>query len=312
MDNLKREHCKFITQNHYPIFLQKKNVVGIAFGNKIKNGLNTNEPCLKVFVNTKKNESNLNDTDLIPKIYEGIKTDVFECGKLSFSTSTLPLIEKKRPFQFGYSIGNSRCKVAGTAACLVKDRCGNYYILSNNHVLSYYDTLTIGTPILQPAFRDGGKYPNDVIAILSKKIPLLNSSEFSSNYINYVDCAIAKVTNIFEVTKKIALIGSVKGIKDATINLSVKKVGRTTGLTTGKITALDALVKLNTHPSGDYLLFHNQIITTSMNEDGDSGSLVLDKSNNAVGLLFGKGNNITMINPIKSVLTALNVSLVTS
>ncbi|MGL5245393.1 MAG: serine protease, partial [Sarcina sp.] len=71
MIDLKREHCKHITQKYYELFLKKKNVVGLAFGNKIINNIDTGEPCLKVFVSTKESELNLDTNDLIPKTYDG-------------------------------------------------------------------------------------------------------------------------------------------------------------------------------------------------------------------------------------------------
>ena len=306
--NLEREHCKTIIQKDYSLFLKKRNVVGLAFGNKTIKNINITKPCLIILVNKKESISNLTDNDLIPEIYDGIITDIVETGELSHHS----LNEKKLPLQFGYSIGPSNFKPTGTAGCLVKDKLGNYYILSNNHVLSDYGKLPIGTPILHPAMRDGGSYPEDLIAILSKVSPILFSSEFEGKeFLNYVDCAIAKVINPALVTKKIALIGSVKGVVDPELNLNIKKVGRTSELTTGKISMLDGLVKIQTHTQDD-VIYHNQIITTPISQPGDSGALVLDENNNAVGLLFGGGNGTAFVNPIKSVLTALDVSIVTS
>lgn len=306
MHSSEREHCKTILKKHYLSFFKKRNVTGLAFGHKIINGANTKEPCLKIFVKEKSSPSLLNSNDLIPKIYHGIKTDVVQSGKLSYSS----LKEKKLPMQFGYSLGNAHVKDVGSSACLVKDKCGNLYILSTNHVLSYFDRLPVGTPILHPGVNDGGKYPDDLIAILSKKIPIISSPN-DDKFINHVDCAIAKVINPNLVSKEIAFLGKVTGVSDAKLNLNIKKVGRTTELTTGIITELDAILTLE-DSFGNDTIFHNQIITTFMSSKGDSGSLVLDNNNNAIGLLFGNGESISMVNPIKSVLTALDVSIVTS
>lgn len=305
MSNLKREICSLIIQQHFPIFLKKKNVVGLAFGNKTTNGVITDESCLSIFVTKKQSPSELNPNDLIPKTYNGAITDVVETGELHHTSLT----EKVLPMQFGYSIGPSNFKGVGSSGCLVIDRCGNYYILANNHVLSVFDTLPIGTPVLYPGIFDGGKYPNDLIGTLCKKIPLLTSVD-GEEFINYVDCALVKIANPSMVSKKIALIGCVKGVCDAELNLNVKKVGRTSELTTGKIIQLDALLKVQ-NLNGEDILYHNQIVTTLMTEAGDSGSLLLDENNNAVGLCFGNSETISMVNPIKSVLTALNVSIVT-
>ena len=306
MSNSKREDCRLIIQKDYPDFLKKKNVVGLAFGNKLTNSIDTNEPCLIIFVIKKQSPSELNATDFIPKTYKGIITDVIETGELRHSSLT----EKILPMQFGYSIGPSSFNGVGSSGCLVTDRCGNYYILSNNHVLSIFDALPIGTPILYPGVLDGGRYPDDLIGILCKKIPLLTSS-FGEDFINYVDCALVKIISPSMISKNIALVGPVKGVRDSELNMNVKKVGRSTELTTGKIVQLDALLKV-TNLQGEDIIYHNQITTTLMTDSGDSGSLLLDEDNNAVGLCFGNSDTISMVNPIKSVLTALNVSILTS
>ena len=305
MNDSKRQQCRFITQKHNNFFFNKRNVVGMGFGNKIIKGVNTGEPCFKVFVAKKESASILKDGNMIPKFYKGMKTDIIQTGKLTFSS----LSEKNLPLKFGYSIGPNGVSTCGTAGCLVKDSCGNYYILSNNHILSNFDELPIGTPILHPGVYDSGKYPDDLIAYLSKKIQLLYSTEDKKNY-NYVDCAIAKIINPNCVTKKIAFVGGIKGVQDAEIGMHVKKVGRTTELTTGIITELDALVEL-AGPNDSTELFDNQIITTYMSFNGDSGSLLLDSDNHAIGLLNATGDSFSISNPIKEVLKALKVSLVT-
>ncbi|MGL5245394.1 MAG: serine protease, partial [Sarcina sp.] len=282
----------------------KANVVGMAFGYKTISNSNTSEPCFKILVKEKVNPSKLNPSDLIPETYEGFKTDIIETGELSYAS----LSEKCLPLQYGYSIGPSTTKKVGTAGCLVKDSCNNYYILGCNHVFSNFQTLPIGTPILQPGVNDGGKYPNDLIAILHKNIPIIHSIG-APIVINYVDCAIAKLINPRLTTKNIALVGNIKGVRDASINLNVKKVGRTTELTTGIIMALDAVISME-DSNGNSQIFADQIITTHMNSEGDSGSILLDDNNNAIGLLFGNGESISIVNPIKLVLKALNVTLV--
>lgn len=301
-----REKCRFITENNAKNFIKKRNVLGMGFGYKTINDFKTFEPCLKIFVTKKESIANLGNEDLIPKIYEGIKTDVVQTGEFKHHL----LSKKKLPLKFGYSIGPNGVNFVGTAGCLVIDKDGDYHILSNNHVLSNTDKLPIGTPILHPAVKDGGKYPDDLIATLSKKVALKEFFGQEDLDANLVDCAIAKIDNTCLVTKKIAFIGKITGVCDAKLNMKVKKVGRTTELTTGIITAVDAsfLIQNNNNRTQ---FFKNQIITTAMDADGDSGSLLLDECNNAIGLLFGGSDSETLFNPIKEVLKALNVRIVT-
>ncbi|MGL5821432.1 MAG: hypothetical protein ACRCYE_07350, partial [Sarcina sp.] len=123
---------------------------------------------------------------------------------------------------------------------------------------------------------------------------------------NFVDAAIAKISDVSLVRKQVALSGPVSGVATATLNLDVKKVGRTTELTTGQITGLNATVEVG-YGSGRTALFKNQIITTAMSTFGDSGSLLADTKNNAVGLLFAGSSTTSIHNPILDVLQALNV-----
>ncbi|MGL5152264.1 MAG: hypothetical protein ACRC7N_17040 [Clostridium sp.] len=160
-----------------------------------------------------------------------------------------------------------------------------YNNLSNNHVLAGDNTLPINSPILQPGLYDGGNPRTDVIAKLSKFVPIQYLSAFSFP-VNYVDCAIAQVTIPSFVSPSIYGIGNIRGINlKPNLGLSVQKAGRTSAYTTGKILALGVTMQAG-YSGGKTALFVNQIVTTSMASAGDSGSLVLDNNNYAVGLLF--------------------------
>ncbi|MHC4215794.1 MAG: Nal1-like putative serine protease [Planctomycetota bacterium] len=101
------------------------------------------------------------------------------------------------------------------------------------------------------------------------------------------------------------------------INQSVKKYGRTTGLTKGRIYAINAIVEVG-YDSGT-ALFVNQIIITpgSFSGGGDSGSLVVfdgkrktrHDDRKAIGLLFAGSSAITVINPIDPVLNRFGVTI---
>ena len=56
-------------------------------------------------------------------------------------------------------------------------------------------------------------------------------------------------------------------------------------------------------------VFEEQILTNDMSDPGDSGSLVLDEANHAVGLLFAGSSSVTVINPIDAVLSSLNITI---
>ena len=62
--------------------IKKKTVTSIKVGTKIINGKNTGEPCIAVGVKKKILKSEINPKDLIPREFNGIKTDVVEEGEI--------------------------------------------------------------------------------------------------------------------------------------------------------------------------------------------------------------------------------------
>ncbi|MCD3195812.1 hypothetical protein G8S49_11680, partial [Clostridium botulinum C] len=64
----------------YKYFLNKRNVVGLGLGYKVKNGFHTNQLCVQVLVSRKFPENEININDKIPSMYKGIPTDVKETG----------------------------------------------------------------------------------------------------------------------------------------------------------------------------------------------------------------------------------------
>ncbi|OOB76413.1 hypothetical protein AXF41_02925 [Clostridium haemolyticum] len=295
----------YICRHEYKFFLDKANVIGVGLSYKIKNGNNTHKKCIRVFTTKKLPENKLLFQDLIPSLYKGIPTDVVEDGfNINFS-----LTNKVRPITAGYSISPIQGICAGTFGCLVKDN-NSYYLLSNNHVLASCNDNPIGTPIVQPSLSFGGKYPQDTVATLSRFIPLKIVTKTATPE-NLVDCAIAKISNKSLFSTKVTLLGGIKGIASAFLDQSVQKVGTTSELTYGKITTL-GVTRLLKFSNNKYYLFNNQIITTKMAEPGDSGSILFDTNMNAIGMLVSGSDSSTTYNPISTILSSLNVSIVTS
>lgn len=77
------EKVKQIKTKHEKELLGKENVVGVGIGKKNM----TDELCIKVYVITKKPESQLKPDEIIPKSIEGIKTDIVESGKIRFQNT---------------------------------------------------------------------------------------------------------------------------------------------------------------------------------------------------------------------------------
>ncbi|MCD3349455.1 serine protease [Clostridium botulinum D/C] len=301
----------YICYNEYNFFFSKGNVVGVGLGYKIKNGFHTREKCITVFVTRKLPPNDIPEQDLVPAIYRGIPTDIVQSGIMSIDSNILynnfnlnnPLTKKIRPVLGGYSIGVATKKLAGTMGCLVTDNHDNY-MLSNNHILAGVNTIPLGTAVVQPSIVDGGKSPKDIVGSLSVYIPL------SFKDTNLVDCAIAKVLNKKNVSAKIALTKGPKGVITPKFGQSVKKVGRTTALTTGKIVGVKTTYKVEIE--GIEMVFRNQIIADIVVEPGDSGSILLSDNDYAIGLVMTGGGGKSIINTISDVLKSLNVLLVTA
>jgi hypothetical protein len=129
---------------------------------------------------------------------------------------------------------------------------------------------------------------------------------------NLADCALARPVNPAMFSDDIKTIGMVTQTKAVALGMRVSKFGRTTGYTEGTVTLLNATVNIqyNTAQGLKTARFVGQTITEGMSEGGDSGSLVVDTSENkAVGLLFAGSTQATIFTPIEVVLNALNVSL---
>ncbi|MPQ44475.1 trypsin-like peptidase domain-containing protein [Clostridium tarantellae] len=306
MNPLIENKLRTINESNHMFFLNKKNVIGVGIGEKVTNNINTGEPSLHVLVTKKCAAKDLDSSNVIPKTYLGVKTDVIEIGGLNPLNS---LVTRVRPLKLGYSISPTYVPYSGTAGCLVYDKYGKY-ILSNNHVLADVNSKEIGRAIMQPGGDDFGNSFNDVIAVLDRFVVLNFCNNVNDGIYNYVDCALAKLLpNIYHAAY-VEFIGYPTGVAEPKLGDFVHKSGRTTGYTQGTITSINTIVSI---PYRDGLaVFKNAFTTTVMGAGGDSGSLLLNRENKAVGLLFAGGPYGTIFTPISTVLDTLNVKLVTS
>jgi hypothetical protein len=227
-----------------------------------------------------------------------------------------------RPAPGGVSVGHFRV-TAGTLGCLATGlhapRTNRLFILSNNHVLANSNAAAFGDCISQPGRADGGVCPADRIAILERFIPITFAGAC-----NYVDCATGWAWPNLVRRELMYVSGGVRRFfrvssapRACAVGLLVGKTGRTTQLTTGRITDCSASVRVN-YGLGRVALFCDQIVIRSVTTNpfsagGDSGSLVWtwDARRNPVGLLFAGGGGLTIANKIGRVLAALDIRLVT-
>ncbi len=281
------------------------NVVGVGIGHKTVRGQATEDLAVKFYVRQKLHPLFVQDGQRIPELIEGVPTDVEEAGEFSIWRPIPPIYHRKvRPAMGGLSIGHYQV-TAGTLACLVREG-SERYILSNNHVLANENRGIEGDPILQPGRFDGGKTDKDVLARLDTFVAL------DPDDANLVDCALAQPYNPDDVTSDILNIGRLRGSRDATLEEKVMKSGRTTRLTNGSITDMNATIRVG-YATGS-LIFQDQMIIRgergSFSSGGDSGSTIVAYDGNAVGLLFAGSPFFTVANKMTNVEKALDVKVV--
>ncbi len=234
-----------------------------------------------------------------------------------------------RPIELGVSGGNIKSLIktkhtrgcfSGTLGSMVEDADDNEYILSNNHVLADTNKAKPGQLILQPGLIDVAclRAKSNAVATFSSSVKI----RFGGPK-NQVDTALAAVLP-GQVSPDIMFVGGIADsvVSDPVLGLPVQKMGRTTCLTTGAVQALDANVTVNysdvpKHPRLanfiNQILVTGSVLTPTFGAAGDSGSLIVtqDDCPQAVALLFaGNGNGLTIANPITSVLSATNTSMV--
>lgn len=225
---------------------------------------------------------------------------------------------------------------SGTLGSLVKDESGREYLLSNNHVLARSDHASVGDTIVQPGLIDNNCTPNGngpgtvPVAALTAWLPLRSPQ-------TNADAAIAQIAShtvdasgsILELGVRQpdgSLAAAPPGIsstngkgESATLQLRVAKSGRTTGLTCGRITALDLDVSVGYYrdcaETKPYLTktFTGQLAVSGdrFSDAGDSGALIVDTTNaEPVGLFFaggidGAGVSHAIASPASDVLNEL-------
>lgn len=229
---------------------------------------------------------------------------------------------------------------SGTLGALVQDASGRQYLLSNNHVLARSDHAQVGDSIVQPGLIDNNCTPNGdgpgtvPVGALTAWLPLRSPQ-------TNVDAAIAQVaSHTVDPTGSILEFGTRQpdgslgaappGIsstngkgESATLQMRVAKSGRTTGLTCGRVSAIDLDVSVDYYrdcaETRPYLTktFTHQIAVSGdrFSDAGDSGSLLVDAADaEPVGLFFAGGLDAAGVshaiaNPAGDVLAALGTQL---
>jgi hypothetical protein len=307
--------------------LRRHALLSVGVGLKTVAGETTDEPCVKAFVARKLPLSEIAPDRRIPPTLAArptaARTDVEEMrqptapprrGSDAFESVAFGIGDRARhrPLSGGNSVSHPIAPL-GTVATMVRDTFGarRFGILSCNHVIAALNRGRHGDPVLQPATGDGGRIPHDVCGYLQRYIPV----RFGLTGANLVDAAVARV-GPFTSVPWLDWVGSPAGVRSGNglrPGDAVFKVGRTTGLTAGRVVAVHATGWIPYPPVlGAGLgaaLFREQIITTGMAGFGDSGALLLDSAEHVIGLLFGGSPTHSFYNDIVYVQRELQLSI---
>lgn len=323
-----------VQNRHTPKLIGKRNIVGTATGLT-----DDNKPAIVVFTKKKLKPG------AIPESIEGIPVITHVTGEfLAMKDSSKSKVSRltptsvwPRPVPIGISTGNAGECSAGTIGARVTAG-SNVYALSNNHVYALENTASTdpasrNSEVLQPGLYDTNCVynPKNVIGNLADYVPIMfNNTSCDPNTnpsaCNIVDAAIAVTTkgNLGNTTPAngYGTPNSTTYLKSSPkaslrIGLPVQKYGRTTSLTKGTVTEINATINVSYGP-GKNAIFTNQIVIGSTRvflKAGDSGSLVVTddpgRQYYPVGLLFAGSSSgkSAIANPIDPVLSELGVSI---
>ena len=218
-----------------------------------------------------------------------------------------------RPVPIGVSAGHPDVS-AGTIGARVTDG-SRVFALSNNHVFAASNGGRLGDNLLQPGVADGGRNPEDRVGTLHDFEPIRFCGDLACPS-NRIDAALALTTadDLGTETPDGGYGGPRSTPQEGTLGLRVQKYGRTTGLTEGRITGVNATLDVNYR--GGTARFTGQIVISGegFSAGGDSGSLVVSKGilfadRRPVGLLFAGSPTSTVANPIDLVLERFGVTV---
>jgi hypothetical protein len=232
------------------------------------------------------------------------------------SPTPAELQRRVRPLRPGLSVAHSSV-TAGTLGGFVRTGSG-LALVSNNHVLAAGGAAAVGDAILQPGPADGGGPVGRVATLTAFQC-------FRAGAANLVDAALATLDPGLDAEPGCLpggpLLGAVPGSLDIDPDEAVEKLGRTTGHTRGRITAVE-VDAVAVQYDGTVHRFDDQIevegLTGAFSAGGDSGSVIWRSRDRApLALLFAgssaggsQGGGVTFANPLATVLAALDAEWV--
>ena len=265
--------------------------------------------CVQVFLNDNPTEELWSGAGGAPPpaTYKGVPLELIEMPTAAFLKATpqsLPgnaasgIRDRCEVITGGISGANSKLRGQSgtigyfcTRRSLIRRR-KQIYLLSNSHVFADLGKQSIDRHdlIMQPS--PGEAANNRPIAALTDYAPLTFDD---SDKPNHIDAAIAQLWDRQSHEPVIPFLGSVQGYArktDVQVGEPACKFGRTTGFSKGSVCSIHLDIWIQYDRTGRAAFFKDQFLLepapefTRFVDKGDSGSLLMDCAQNAIGLVF--------------------------
>lgn len=271
-------------------FGQIRQITGIDIGPKYVEGSKTATPAIRLHVVVKRPDGELVASEQFPSEIDGYPVDVLQRNYvpaiegLSAPSGPPPSGAGRSPSIVpGISISHRLCP-NGTLGVIVRDRSGAPALLTNWHILADSSFARIGDPVTQPGAPDGGTSADQIANVSAV---LLDADG---------DAAIAILNDSRPVQVAIPGLDVVpRGVRDPRPGEVVRKCGRSTGVTRGRVegrgtyfpiyrtrdrVGIDGFEVVPLDPGNPTNL--------ELSLNGDSGSVwVSEETSEVVGLHFG-------------------------
>lgn len=319
LDENAREVIRPIKRMVEDEFLSRPGVIGVDIGEKVTGGRPTGRAAIVVYVCAK---GPLHPQQ-IPSEVGGVPTDVVAesivLHRARVTRTTEPVVAERHPvLRGGIGIGPARSVrvvppevpvageyvIAGTLGAFVvtNDSARKVLGLTTFHVGCVDDSWSVGDEFVHPSRVDGGVPGADQVAVLDRAA-LAGSV-----------CAAGLRMGARPIRAEVLDVGAITGSAEAVVGSTVRKRGRTTGLTYGVITSTDATLRLDFGDGLGVRTLRDQVRVHSSERfggHGDSGAVLVDADNRVVGLYVAGSGQAGYANPVGPVLRQLDVELLT-
>jgi len=305
------------------VFMAMPGVTGVGIGGRLRDGRPTGEVVLKVFVARKRPARELSPGELLPERFEGVAVDVSELGESELEAGPpatprppgspqVPMSQrdfgKYRPL-----VGGARLQVdltgasGGTLGCFLRHATdpNRIFALTNFHPLSVRSPG--GQQVLRAPVKNSTRVGQPTNEASSTKCCSDQFGVFAAGSRDTTrDAALVQLDPGTQWLAEVAGIGRLTGTHDITVaeaatqTYPVRKRGQRTRLTGGVVEAINT-----THTTGGVTRTNVTVVRpnpnpavgpndiTFFNDQGDSGSVVVNDAREVVTLHYAGSRDAT-------------------